>query len=255
MESRPTQIVRKTAYGRTELFLPSQTAIVREVKCMKGVLRYDTASVYHMLPPSHEEDDVVCWHCCEAIPKGQTIPLPKVYDTAEKVFHVYGATCSPSCAKAYIVEHTTYERGKHMNVLTKMLKEVYGITSPVPIAPPRCSFRRFGGPFQPSRKTNCDFSLLHPPFVSYCMLVEERGANGEVSQATLPAENMVLEEADTFDEPPPPGLYAGFLGKMANAGTSSEREKTTRKQTKRSLPASKTPPSGPMSKFMRPSSP
>ena len=44
------QLIRKTAYGRTELFLPTPTTIFREVKCMGGVQRLENACVYHMLP-------------------------------------------------------------------------------------------------------------------------------------------------------------------------------------------------------------
>jgi len=43
-------MIRKAPYGRTELFLPSKGTLLREVKCMGGISRYDRASVYHVLP-------------------------------------------------------------------------------------------------------------------------------------------------------------------------------------------------------------
>ena len=63
------------------------------------------------------------------------MPLPRVF--ADGVYHVYGRTCSPGCAKAYVLEHTTFDRGQHLNVLVKMLHDVYGVTGAVTEAPPR----------------------------------------------------------------------------------------------------------------------
>ena len=80
---------------------------------MGGITRYDTANVYHLLPEAHKSASVCCWHCCEYIQNPREIvPLPRLYDPAERLFHVYGATCSPGCAKAYILEHTTFDRGQ-----------------------------------------------------------------------------------------------------------------------------------------------
>ena len=58
-----------------------------------------------------------CWHCCEEVV--HAVPLPRVYDTAEKAYFVYGVTCSPSCAKAYVLEHTTFDRGQHLDLLVQ----------------------------------------------------------------------------------------------------------------------------------------
>lgn len=224
---------------------------------MKGIHRYNSASVYHMIPQNEQSSS--CWHCCEPVTRNESIPIPKVYDTAEKVFHVYGTTCSPSCAKAYIVEHTSFDRGQNLNVLSKMLREVYDVNEPVPIAPPRCSYKRFGGVFDPKKDFSCDFTLLHPPFVSYCMLVEEK-MNDSVIPAPKdkgsPSSNMIVEEADTFDEPHPAGLYTDFLQNMQDRkkeeDTDNEQRKGEKKATKRSLKGGS---NGPMSKFIRPSSP
>lgn len=267
------RLVRKTAYGRTELFLPTTTTIVREVKCMGGMQRYDSASVYHMLPNVHEQTEpVCCWHCCEEIHrKSQLIPLPRMYDTAENVYHVYGATCSPSCAKAYVLEHTSFDRGQHLNVLVKMLRELYGVTTPIVTAPPRAAMIRFGGHFDPKALPRADCALIHPPFVSYCMLVEERLAAGEAIPS-LPESDMIVEEAETLDEPHPPGIYTDFLQKMEHnngRSTSTEHARDGPNATKRKRgdtqkthtsaseqpqnpqPSPPPPPTGPMAKFVR----
>ena len=154
MEQRHKAVVRKSAFGRTQLFLPSTTEIIREVKCMGGVAKRDTVAVYHMLGDARLEPGACCWHCTEDIPEeNSVVPLPRVYDSSEGVFHTYGRTCSPGCAKAYILEHTSFDRGQHLNVLVKMLREVYGFTDPVVETPPRAGLKRFGGVFD-TKKTN-----------------------------------------------------------------------------------------------------
>ena len=248
---RPPGLIRKSSYGRTELFLPSESHILREVKCMGGIARYDTANVYHLLPEAYRQGDsaVSCWHCCEEIVDPKTVvPLPRLFDSSENLFHVYGATCSPGCAKAYILEHTSFDRGQHLNVLAKMLREVYGVKGPVSETPPRPALKRFGGVFDPTKtRRPAECRIVQPPFVSYCMLVEEKnpGANTITElPGPGPESSMDLEEADTFDEPPPPGLFDAFVRERA-ASSSSTRPAATRKR----------PPSasvGPMSKFVKP---
>lgn len=227
---------------------------------MGGIQRYGSASVYHMMPSLIGKDAMSCWHCCEEIKDVKTcVPLPRVYDNVEKIYHVYGCTCSPSCAKAYILEHTTFDRGQHMNVLTKMLREVYNVSGDVKIAPPRCSLKRFGGVFDPNSSPKANCTLLHPPFVSYCMLVEER----TVSQAdnhvftNFLSDLPTAEEADTLEEPHPPGLYNDFLKKMdtgeekesGNAALDSAGKSTKRR---RSDSGGKAAASGPLSRFVKP---
>ena len=158
------RMIRKSAFGRTQLFLPSTTTILREVKCMGGILRHDQANVYHVLPSAHDTSGMHCWHCCEPIESTKTcVPLPRVFDTHENVYHTYGATCSPSCAKAYIIEHTSFDRGQHLNVLAHMLRNVYGVKGRVVETPPRPALRRFGGAFDPKKiaKVECRWSNHH----------------------------------------------------------------------------------------------
>ena len=219
--------VRKSAYGRTQLFLPSTTTLMREVKCMGGVTQYANASVYHLL--SHESK--CCWHCAEPVrdPK-RRIALPRLYDADEGVYHVYGCACSPGCAKAYVLEHTTFDRGQHLNVLVRMLREVYGVTDPVRAAPPRPALLRWGGPFDPRKQTKAECRLVEPPFVSYCMLAEER----------VPAEELAEEE----DKDKEPALYESFVRDRVPAPPATPVPKEPAKR-KRDV-------EGPLSKFVQP---
>ena len=188
------RLVRKAAYGRTQLFLPRRDVVMREVKCMGGVVRRDTSSVFHVLPEARGAAGTACWHCCEDISDEATVvPIPRVYDPTEQAYHVYGRTCSPGCAKAYVIEHTTFDRGQHLNVLVHMLREVFGIDGPVAAAPPRQALRRFGGVFDPRAQRKAECRLVTPPFVSYCMLVEERRGAETVPEKTVPAATPVSE--------------------------------------------------------------
>ena len=178
---------------------------------MGGIERFENACVYHMIPPAHESLPL-CWHCCEQITdKASLVPLPRTYDTTERVYHVYGATCSPGCAMAYILEHTSFDRGQHINVLVKMLREVYGVEAPVITAPPRAAMQKFGGHFDAKAQSKAYCTLVQPPFVSYCMIAEERMAEAPV---VLPSLSQEIEDADTLDEPHPPALYSEFLKEM-----------------------------------------
>jgi hypothetical protein len=207
---RQTRVVRKSAFGRTGLFLPSTNVILREVRCMGGVTRHDGVSVFHMHNMENKEN-VVCWHCCEEF-EGDGMPIPRIFDPIENVYHVYGHFCSPSCCKGYILEHTTFDRGQHMNVFVKMLRQVYGIHHAVVEAPPRISLKKFGGMFDIAefRKMHNICTVCQPPFVSYCMVVEECM---QQPQMELINESMIVDEAKDGDvsQPVSEGLYKKFL--------------------------------------------
>jgi hypothetical protein len=217
----PTTI-RKSAFGRTNLFLPSSDVLLREVQCMGGVTRHENVSVFHMHDISNKKN-VACWHCCEQF-KGDGIPAPRLYDPVEQIYHVYGIFCSANCTKAYILENSTFDRGQHLNVFVKMLREVYGIKERVVEAPPRIALERFGGPFKidtfRTMKNIC--STCKPPFVSYCMVVEER----MMSIATDKHELFELQRPDEImediSEPPNEAMYQSFLDSKTNKETNVE---------------------------------
>jgi hypothetical protein len=170
---------RKSAFGRTNLFLETSSAIFREIRCSaSSTTRQAAASVFH----AHQGNNVhekpancVCWHCCHAY-DGEGFRLPRIFDPSENVYHVYGWYCSANCAKAYILEHSTFDRGYQMNIFVRMLRDVYGIEGSINEAPPRLSLNMFGGPFdiESFRKQTMICTMVTPPFVSYCMLIEER---------------------------------------------------------------------------------
>lgn len=235
MDNR-TRVIRKSSYGRTQLFLPESGAVFREIKCMGGIVRRDGTSVYHTVPDARTAEGAACWHCCEPIADpASAVPLPRVYDATEDVYHVYGRTCSPSCAKAYVLEHTTFDRGNHLNTLMRMLRDLYGVRGPVVETPPRAALKRFGGTFDPRGATKASCRLVEPPFVSYCMIVEEHVAAPAAPAAEL--EPTVDMEEDALAEPAPPALFDAFLERTAaappKAAPSQKRGRAT----------------GPMSKF------
>lgn len=216
---RAPRVIRKSAYGRTQLFLPSKDALIREVKCMGGVVRYEQAHVYHVLPDCRHRPNVLCWHCCEPIENPKScVPIPCFFDSIEVVYHVYGATCSPGCAKAYIIEHTSFGRSQQLNVLSTMLRDVYAISTAVIETPPRPTLVAFGGCFDPKRTMKTECKLVHPPFVSYCMIAEEKA---QASSSTLSLRSLHIEEADMLDEPPPPALFTSFVAKKHTENNSA----------------------------------
>lgn len=229
----PPISIRKSAFGRTNLFLNSNSMLFREVKCSASTMaRQATASIYHMHDTNNIEEkkesskNLVCWHCCHPF-EDEGFRLPRSYDPSEKVYHVYGWFCSANCCKGYILEHSTFDRGYQMNVFVRMLREVYHIESGIIEAPPRISLKMFGGPFDIEtfrRQKNVCF-VVHPPFVSYCMLIEERqpiesigensGSNsnnrGTVKGMRRPVAGSVSLTEDDFSTPDNSGLYSNFL--------------------------------------------
>tara|TARA_B110001450_G_scaffold209763_1_gene200765 strand:- start:447 stop:899 length:453 start_codon:yes stop_codon:yes gene_type:complete len=150
-----------------------------------------------------------------------------------------------------------------MNTLTKMLRDVYGVTDGVREAPPRPAMKRFGGTFDPNTLQRATCRLLQPPFVSYCMIVEEHvGSDVSMQQPqTVLASEMEVEDADGLDEPPPPALFDSFLttrGEQCRGGGHTRRGETSGRKREGGgtsgapAPAAKrTRAPGPMSKFFK----
>ena len=184
-ETLPTQntiFVRKSAFGRTDLFLKTPDVMFKEIKCMSSIIRHSTSSIFHIhQTTNNDKTNINCWHCCHRFDT-EPLKIPRVYDSLEKKYHIYGCFCSPACAKTYIVENTTFDKAQHMNVFIRMLREIYGITESIVQAPPRVSLNIFGGPYDIETfrtKTNM-CNIITPPFVSYCMIVEEQKRSEEV---------------------------------------------------------------------------
>ena len=240
-ECLPTKSVhasflRKSAYARTNLYL--HTCPLQEIRCSASKsTRCAAASVFHKHKTSDlsAAADSVCWHCCYEFDT-LAFRVPRVYDPSEDEYHVLGWFCSANCAKAFILEHSTFDRGYQMSIFVRMLREVYGITDPVIEAPPRIALEKFGGPFNiDDFRTQTNIcTTMTPPFISHSMLIEERppiAAIGEVSipqRGTVrglrrPAANRVVEVGGSHVcDAPLDGAYDSFL--LAERG---ERMETT----------------------------
>lgn len=252
-------MIRKSVYGRSDLFLPNETETLREIKAQGGIVSVHTARVWHTLPSLLRTRGLSCWHCCERF-EHEPIPIPKTYDPGEEVFHVFGATCSPGCAKAYVIEYTSFNRGNNLDVFARMMRQVYGVTGRVLETPPRVSLKRFGGPFDPpsapsARHSAC--TLIEPPFVSYCMIVEEQlagadaaaasGASGAAGAFPAPSE----EGDDAIEGPCESGLFDDFVRHAtAPAAIAQSSAQSSANPKKRPTTASKSA-TGPISKFTR----
>ena len=155
-----------------------------------------------------------------------------------------------------------------------MLREVYGIEESVDEAPPRLSLQMFGGPFKIDtfRKQVNPCTTITPPFVSYCMLIEERtpqgGQTNERNEGVTTAKgsvrglkrpvNRAQLSAFTSDlgEPMHEGMYSEFLREKQQETVETEpmavdEEKTTvkRRAASTSTAGSKRPATSGLAKF------
>ena len=239
--------LRKSAYGRTNLFI--QNCTFREIKCSAStVTRCASASIFHKHKTNDAKETPIacaCWHCCHDF-ENEGFRVPRVYDPTEREYHVFGWFCSANCSKAYILEHSTFDRGYQMNIFVRMLRDVYGITDPVVEAPPRISLQKFGGPFTidnfRSQKNIC--FIMSPPFISYSMLIEERQPIPSIGEANIPRGSVKglrrpesgttsLEESHMCN-PPVTGLYSTFLNKtLENESSEIVKEEVSKTITKR----------------------
>jgi len=230
---------RKAAFGRTTLFLTGDDSVLeRDIRTVSGAARRRDGAVYHDLARSaqYARRPVCCWHCCEPIDGGidGALQIPKAYDAAVGVYHVYGFFRTFACAKAYILEQTGFDRGYQTGIFYRMAREVYGIRGEIVEAAPRVSLKRFGGPFDPpaareeanaldSSAFNGSarlVSTVEPPFVSYCMLLEERHVAlslvdglGAPTSAPPPMQEASID-CDAFVEPAPRARYDAFVTEM-----------------------------------------
>ena len=260
-------LLRKSAFGRTNLFLTSSGVLLREIKSSSSSMsRLATASIYHSHETVYQSKPCkLCWHCCYELKPDEThFRLPRLYDPNEQVYHVYGWFCSPACTKGYILEHAPFDRGYQMNVFVRMLRQVYNIIEPVVEAPPRISLKHFGGPFdiETFRNNTNICSVITPPFVSYCMLIEERQPiedMGEtmrsVNKCTVkglrrPDKSKVYVPEDNIGMPQEDSLYSSFLNNnVAVEGDSKMGEKSPTNRKRQKKESSKASTSGGLARF------
>jgi hypothetical protein len=153
------------------------------------------------------------------------------------------------------LEHTTFDRGQHLNVLVRMLRDVYGVTGPVVETPPRPALKRFGGVFDPADVPKAHCRIVTPPFVSYCMLLEEHGDETTTEMPSVLQESA-MEGDDSIGEPPPPAAFDEYMAKRIGGGNVVDAEVVAGRR-KRATTAARggggegSSSSGPMSKFCR----
>ena len=215
--------VRRHAHARTDLFLGDPNVVFRDIRCMGGVVRREDASAYHTLAPAFAAAaaGTSCWHCCEPIAAdGVVVPLPRAYDDVTGAFHVYGRTCSPGCAKAYIIEHTSFDRSQHLALLFKMLRQAFGVVGPV-VERRRARAAPPGGPSDPSRRA----AACTPPPGAALRLAQHAGGGASARRPCRrptrrarcreprrgAAEDTAGDEEGEFAEPAPPPLFDAFV--------------------------------------------
>lgn len=155
-----------------------------------------------------------------------------------------------------------------MNVFLRMLREVFSITEPVIEAPPRLALKMFGGPFdiEAFRRQSNVCSVLNPPFVSYCMLVEERlpmsdigecsnldTARGSVRGLRRPENGCQINISDEIVTPPNESMYKTFLSNAKTVSTSkvdSVSEPSASASTSKRQKKDKPPTDKGLAKFM-----
>lgn len=164
--------LRKSPFGRTQLFHDDDDIVFRELQCAASVTqRTDGGVVFHTQGCGPGR---ACWHCCHPF-DGNPVRLPRVYEPNTGTYHVYGNFCSLGCAKAHMLTLPHFNREQHSYVFKRMARDLYGVDS-VQAAPPRTSLHMFGGPFsiEDFRTKTFPCTVATPPFVSYCMVIEEK---------------------------------------------------------------------------------
>lgn len=242
-------MLRKAVFGRTNLFLTTGSTIFKEVRCSaSSKARQASASIFHSHGGNNaptKPENCACWHCCHTY-ETEGFRIPRLYDSGEDIYHVYGWFCSANCAKAYILEHATFDRGYQMNIFVRMLRNVYGIDRQINEAPPRLSLKMFGGPFDiKSFRTEKNICLtITPPFVSYCMLIEERQPIGNIGEddkapsrcsvrgLRRPTELPSHGHCEDICAPQIEGVYASFLDSKETALSAPQRVKRPRTSKK-----------------------
>lgn len=104
--------------------------------------------------------DICCWWCChefEGIPRF----MPTKYDQVRKRFRVIGNFCSWSCVRAYFINEPIFSSGINSILLTSLIKTIHGRSYNVPVAPPRCALKKFGGKMTIDQFRNRDKNIYY----------------------------------------------------------------------------------------------
>ena len=215
---------RKSPFGRTQLFHDSHDTVFKELQCAASVTqRSDGGSKFHTQGCGPGR---ACWHCCHDF-EGSAVRLPRVFDAEAKVYHVYGNFCTLGCAKTHLKSLPQFNREQHMYVFRRMCREVYGVDDVIG-APPRVALQMFGGPFgiQEFRTKQYECQVHMPPFVSYCMVVEEKLAprpihNSSIRGMRIP-NRIKANGSSVVSDAPMANRYRDFCEKQQSAAVAAE---------------------------------
>jgi len=88
--------------------------------------------------------NIWCWWCCHPF---DTPPrfIPTKYDELRRRYRVTGNFCSWSCAKAFMMNDSSYITNKSTIMLTSLIREIHGSYYNIHSAPPRTTLKAFGG--------------------------------------------------------------------------------------------------------------
>lgn len=142
-----------------------------------------------------------CWHCCHEL-GDKDVPVSIPQRMVGDKFETFGYFCSLSCAKAYILEHPTFDSRRQLLYLNKVATEIYGVRPPIVQAPPRLCLKRFGGDldieeFRRAGGGRVVHTCEVPPFSRILARYDERPVPGRRL-------NNVPDAIEMTRAPPPP---------------------------------------------------
>ena len=124
-----------------------------------------------------EKTDTCCWWCCHRF---DTVPtcVPALYSLEKRLFEVFGIFCSWNCAKAYVQSGYSSDSSEQLMWMRILAQEVFGCNiDELNAAPPRIFLTMFGGHLSidefRQKSHVATTALLHPPLVSYPMVLQE----------------------------------------------------------------------------------
>jgi hypothetical protein len=135
-------------YKEKKKYIPANTVTKQSnEESVKRIRIVTTVKNYNQFDTSWPEtSDIHCWWCCH---KFTCCPctLPTKYDQLRKRFTFTGIFCSWNCVKAYNFEKGDHLKYQRSELITLLIKQMYGITKSLGIkpAPPRQCLKIFGG--------------------------------------------------------------------------------------------------------------
>ena len=181
-------IIRKNVHGgRADVFLKTDTNRIFGIASNSSITQiFDETQTFH----DHElvkmdyskPNEIACFHCCHSF-GNHPFPVPNSFDAFSQKFVVGGNFCSPSCAKAFLLEKPN--NSSKLSLFNKMMIEVYECdATTIRIAPPRFSLQLFGGvlTIDKFREGSQQFSISSSPFINSYTIITEKNQVESTSQ-------------------------------------------------------------------------